>query len=398
MPNNFYKLNRRRFLKQLGFSAAAFPFVRLATAAPAQLNRERQLLYIGTYTTGTASEGIYIHHLDVKTGALSPYKTVKGVSDPSFLAVDRQARLLFAVNETLEYNSMKSGSVSAFSIERQTGELTLLNKQPSMGGAPCHISVSRNNRFVLVANYVGGNISVLPIDRNGKLQPSVEIKQHEGTGPNKERQESAHAHWVDLDMRGRIAAACDLGSDKVFLYRFDEHSGKLFPNSAQAFFQTKPGAGPRHFVFHPNGKFAYVINELNCTVTALRFDRGRLNEIQTVSTLPANWSGENTCAELQLSPDGNFLYGSNRGHDSIVSYSVDHAAGKLSLIEHVSTGGKTPRNFVIDPTGTILLAANQKSDSIVSFAIDGKTGRLHSTGSKCSVPSPVCLKLIPVVR
>jgi 6-phosphogluconolactonase len=381
MPGSSNKLNRRRFLERFALTGIMFPFVRRAEAMFSRYNLKRQLLYIGTYTTGTASEGIYIHYLDTKTGTLTPYKVVGGVTDPSFLAIDRPSHLLFAVNETLEYNDMKSGSVSSFSIDQQTGELKFLNKQASMGGAPCHISISRNGSFVLVANYVGGNVSVLPIDKIGKLQSAVEVKQHEGVGPNKERQESAHAHWVDFDNRGRIVAACDLGADKIFLYRFDEHSGKLIPNTAQPFFQTKPGAGPRHLTFHPNGKFAFVINELNSSITALAYDQhlGKLDEIQ-------------------LSPNGNFLYGSNRGHDSIASYHVDETTGKLSLIEHVSTGGKAPRNFVIDPTGAILLAANQKSDSVVSFAVDRNTGSLHPTGNKYAVPSPVCLKLIPAVE
>ena len=390
-------MNRRRFLKHVALATAAYPLVGHIEAFPADAGQKRQLLYTGTYTTGTDSEGIYIHYLDTRTGELSPHKITKGVTDPSFLAINHKSNLLFAVNETLEYEGLKSGAVSAFLIDKKTGELNFLNRQPSSGGAPCHISISGNGRFVLVANYVGGNISVLPVENNGKLRTAVEVKQHEGTGPNKERQEAAHAHSVDFDIRGRIVTACDLGADKIFLYSFDDRSGKLLPNSAQPFFRTKPGAGPRHFALHPNGKFAFVINELDSSITVFNYDgiRRRLDEIQSITTLPANWSGENTCAELSLSPDGNFLYGSNRGHDSIVSYNIDQSTGKLSLVEHMPTQGRTPRHFIIDPTGSVLLVANQKSDSIVSFAIDRETGRLHSTGNKCTVPAPVCLRLIP---
>ena len=400
MPRkNMSLVDRRQFIKSLGLAGVTAPFFRSAEAF-SKMPVTGQLLYVGTYTTGTASEGIYVYRLDAKLGKLSPQKAVSGVTDPSFLAVESRSRNLYAVNETLEFNGIKSGAVSAFSIDRQTGDLSFLNKQPSMGAAPCYVSISKNDRFVLVANYFGGNVAVFPIDMNGALRSAVEIKQHVGTGPNKVRQDAAHAHWIDLDERGRLAAACDLGADKVFLYRFDQQTGKLSPNPNQSFYQTKPGAGPRHFTFHPNGKLGYVLNELNATVDVLSYDAdaGTLRHVHSVSTLPANWTGENTCAQILLSPDGAFLYCSNRGHDSIVSYNVDKANGKLSYIEHVRTGGKAPRNFVIDPSGSVLLAANQRSDSIVIFMIDRKTGMLQPSGNEIAVPSPVCLTLIPVDR
>ncbi len=271
-----------------------------------------------------------------------------------------------------------------------------MNKQPSLGGAPCHVSVSDNGKFVLVANYVGGNVAVFPVEKDGKLGASIDLEQHSGSGANKERQEAAHAHSIMLDENNRFVFANDLGIDKVMIYEFDKQSGKLKPNSAQPFYQTKAGAGPRHFKFHPNEKFAFVINELDMTISSLAYNakQGMLKEIQIVPTLPADFSGANTCADIHVAPNGKFLYGSNRGHDSIVSYRIDEKTGKLEYVEHTSTGGKTPRNFAIDPDGQFLLAANQNSDSIVVFRIDEKSGKLEPTGKTAQVPSPVCLKLI----
>jgi len=361
-------------------------------------NPKEMLVYIGTYTSGKSrSEGIYIYKLDFASGALEPYKTVKNVVEPSFLAIDKNKKYLYAVNETIEYEGAKSGAVSAFAINQKTGDLEFLNKQPSLGGAPCHVSVSDNGKFVLVANYIGGNVAVFPIEKNGNLGAAIDLEQHGGeTGPNKDRQEAAHAHSINLDENNRFAVACDLGTDKIMVYQFDGESGKLKSNE-QPYFQTKAGAGPRHSVFHPNGKTAFVINELDSSVTSLSFDakRGTLKEIQTIPTLPVGWAGANTCADIHVAPNGKFLYGSNRGHDSIVSYKINEKTGGLELVEHVSTGGKTPRNFAIDPSGKFLLAANQNSDSIVIFRIDEQSGKLSATGKTVQVPSPVCLKLIP---
>jgi 3-carboxymuconate cyclase len=360
-------------------------------------NTGEMLVYIGTYTSGKSrSEGIYIYKLNLETGALKPFKTVRQVVEPSFLTIDKERKYLFAVNETLEYEGKKSGAVSAFAIDGKTGDLRFLNKQPSLGGAPCHLSVSENGRFVLVANYMGGNVSIFPVEADGRLGAAVDLIQHSGSSVNKERQEAAHAHSVILDKDNRFAYVSDLGIDKIMIYRFDAEKGKLETNAPQAFYQTKAGAGPRHFTFHPNGKFAFLINELDSTVSSLACgENGALKEIQTLSTLPANFSGRSFCADVHVSPDGRFLYGSNRGHDSIAVYRIDSETGKLELIQHTPTGGKTPRNFAIDPTGKFLLAANQNSDSVVTFRIDEQTGKLQPTGHKASVPTPVCLKLIP---
>ncbi len=359
---------------------------------------KEMLVYIGTYTSGKSkSEGIYIYKLNLDSGELRFFTTIKNVVEPSYLTIDKSRKYLYAVNETETYEGARSGAVSAFQINQKTGELTFLNKQASLGGAPCYITVSENEKYVLVANYLGGNVSSFPIAADGKLGASVDLKQNSGTGLNKERQEAAHAHSINLDHKNRFAYLCDLGVDKIFIYEFDKKSGKLKSNAAQEFFQAKAGFGPRHFAFHPDGKYAFVINELDSSVTALARDedQGTLKEIQTVSTLPANFKGSNTCADLHVSPNGKFLYGSNRGHDSIASFKIDEKTGKLEFVEHTSTRGKTPRNFVISPDGTFLLAANQNSDSIAVFRIDEKTGKLAPVGNPVSVPTPVCLKLIP---
>lgn len=395
--NNY---TRRDFLKTaavgtLGLTCAGSIFGQASNGKTAK----EMLVYIGTYTSGKSkSEGIYIYKLNLASGALKPYKTVKNVVEPSFLAIDKDKKYLYAVNETVEYAGKKSGAVSAFAINQKTGDLTFLNKQPSLGGAPCHVSISDNGKFVLVANYVGGNVAVMPIQKDGKLGASIDSEQHFGSGANKERQEAAHAHSIMLDENNRFAFANDLGIDKVMIYQLDKRTGKLQPNSTQPFYQTKAGAGPRHFKFHPNGKFAFVINELDTTITSLAYNakQGTLKEIQIVPTLPADFSGANSCADIHVSPNGKFLYGSNRGHDSIVSYRIDEKTGKLEYVEHVLTGGKTPRNFAIDPSGKFLLAANQNSDSIVVFRIDEQSGKLELTGNTAPVPTPVCVKLIPM--
>lgn len=357
------------------------------------------LVYIGTYTSGkgeSKSDGIYIYKLNIESGELMPHRTIENVVEPSYIAIDKNKKYLYAVNETAEYEGKKSGAISAFAIDKKTGGLKFLNKVPSLGGAPCYITVSENERFVLAANYLGGNVSVFPIQKDGLIGASTDLQQNTGIGPNKIRQEAAHAHSINLDKKNRFAYVCDLGVDKIFIYEFDQKTGKLTPNPAQKFFQAKPGAGPRHFAFHPNNKIAFVINELDSSITSLDFDakRGTLKEIQTVATLPEDFKDANTCADIHVSPNGKFLYGSNRGHDSIVSYKIDEKNGKLDFIEHASTEGKTPRNFVLAPNGKFLLAANQNSDSVVVFRIDETSGKLTPTGKRARVPKPVCLKLI----
>ncbi len=390
-------INRRDFLEIGGLGAISLMLVQNALLQPGKKNNE-MLLYIGTYTSSGKSKGIYIHKFDSATGHLKPLRTVKNVLEPSFLTIDKNRKYLYAVNELLEYEGKKSGAVSAFAIDQTTGDLRFLNMQPSLGGAPCHLSVTDNNKFVLVANYLGGNVSVYPIESDGKLGASVDVAQHTGSGPQADRQEAAHAHSITLSPDNRFGVVGDLGIDKVMIYRFDDQTGKLTPNQTQPFFQTKAGAGPRHFTFHPGGKFAFVINELDTTVTSLAFDEklGTLQELQTITTLPAGASTTGaSCADIHISPNGKFLYGSNRGHNSIVAYQIDEKTGNLKYIGHVSTGGQKPRNFAIEPNGKFLLVANQDSDSIVVFRIDDQTGKLKKTENTIKVPVPVCLKFIP---
>jgi len=312
---------------------------------------------------------------------------------PSFLAISPDHKFLYAANELTKYEGQSSGIVSAFSIDTKTGRLTLLNQVASKGADPCHISVDHTGKFVMVANYTGGSISVFPVRENGYLGTSSDFIQHEGSGPNHERQEKAHAHWIDVSADNRFVLNADLGLDKVFVYRFDANKGKLTPNDPP-FAKVAPGAGPRHLAFHPNGKFAYVIDEMASTITAFSYQAkgGKLKELQAVSTLPKDFSGENTTAEIVVHPSGKFLYGSNRGHDSLAVFAIDSTKGTLTFVENVSVKGKEPRNFEIDPTGKRLLVANQNSDNIVEFDIDPTTGKLTPNGTEIKVPVPVCIK------
>ena len=397
--SNTFKYTRRDFLSIGGVGSAALLLAREMSLQTFQKTKELRL-YVGTYTSTSKSEGIYVCDFSLETGKITPLYTVTGVVDPSFLTIGRTNRYLFSVNELLEYEGKPSGSVSAFVIDHKTGGLKFLNKQPSLGGAPCHITTSVNGKYVLVANYLGGNVSVFPVGPDGKIGPAADIVQHVGSGPNKDRQLSAHAHSITLDKRNRFAFAVDLGIDKVMIYEFDEDKGKLKPNALQPFFQTKPGAGPRHFAFHPKNKLAFVINELDSSVTSLTYDAkvGTLKEIETVSTLSPDFKGISACADVHVSSDGRFLYCSNRGEDSIAVFKINETSGKIERIENISTGGKRPRNFAIDPTGTFLLVANQDTDNIVAFRIDKSSGKLQITGNTVNIPAPVCLKFTPVVN
>jgi 6-phosphogluconolactonase len=371
--NNF---SRRRFL-QLGSVGLLST---LETASP------ELRLYVGTYTSST-SEGIYVYRMDRLTGALRRTSVTKS-ENPSFLAVDPSKSFLYAVNET------STGAVSAFKIDRQTFELELLNQQPSSGGDPCHLVVDDRGKSLLLANYTGGNVAVLPIRGDGSLGPASDVEQHEGSGP-REQQKGPHAHCIKLDRFNRHAFAADLGSDKVMTYRFNAAAGKL-ELAQQPFAALHQGAGPRHLTLHPNGKYLYVINELDSSITTFRYDaaKGTLTAFESLSTLPRDFSGTSYCADVHVSQSGRFLYGSNRGHNSIVVFAIDPHSARLTLVEHVSTGGNWPRNFVIDPSGRFLLVANQRSDNVVTFRIDAQTGRLTPTGQVTEIPVPVCLQFL----
>ena len=360
-------------------------------------NNEAFRVYIGTYTirkdqVRSGSEGIYVYHMDPSSGALKYASVANGGENPSFLAIHPEARYLYAVNELAP-----DGAVTVFSIDPNTGELTYLNQQPSHGGQPCHLSVDKTGRLVLVANYRTGSVSMFPIQNDGKLGEATDVVQHQGSSVNPQRQEGPHAHSINIDAANRYAFAPDLGIDKVMIYQLDLAHGKLKPND-QPSIQVKAGVGPRHFDFHPNRRYAYVINEIGSTITVFAYDEtnGTLAEIQTVSTLPEDFEGGSSCADVHVHPSGKYLYGSNRGHDSIVIFEIDDDTGALTYVGHESTQGKMPRNFAINPTGTFLLAANQDTDNIVTFRIDQGTGKLTATGHATEVPMPVCLKLIPI--
>jgi 6-phosphogluconolactonase len=280
----------------------------------------------------------------------------------------------------------------AFAVEEETLDLRLLNRQPSMGAGPCHLVVDGTGRNVLVANYGGGSVAVLPVQEDGRLDEPSAVRQHRGTGPNPARQEGPHAHGLAFDGGGKRVFTADLGVDRVFVYDFDAASGSLEP-AAEPFVAVEPGSGPRHVALHPSGAFLYVVNELRSTVTVLRYDAttGALSPVQTVTTLPADFEGRSTTAEIALSPDGRFVYASNRGHDSLALYAVEGDSGRLDPLGHVSTGGRTPRSFALDSTGEWLLVANQGSDNVVVFRRDGSSGRLEATGTEVSVPAPVCV-------
>ena len=332
--------------------------------------------------------------MDRSSGALRYVSKTSGVVNPSFLAFDPQQRFLYAVNEVEGHAGQPAGAVSAYSVAPKTGELSYLNQQPSHGALPCHLSVDRTGRALLVANYGTGNVTVLPIMGDGRLGKATDVVQHEGSGIDPERQEGPHAHSITIDAANRYAFAADLGLDKVLVYRLDVTRGKLIPND-QPWVDLKPGAGPRHFDFHPSRRYAYVINELDSTLTAFTYDEttGTLQEVQTVSTLPEGFGGISHCADVHVSPSGEFVYGSNRGHDSIVVFAIDQNTGKVSYVDHESTQGRTPRNFAIDPSGSFLLVANQGTDTVVTFRIDPQNGKLDSTGNVAQVPAPVCLRL-----
>jgi 6-phosphogluconolactonase len=383
---------RRDFLRlaglgSLGLIVPAPLFARIFGGKPAG----ELLVYVGTYTTGK-SQGIYLYRLN-SSGELAHVANTKGVVNPSFLALAPSRRYLYAVNEVQEFAGKKSGAVSAFAVDQKTGELRQLNQQPSLGADPCYVDVDAAGRFVLVANYTGGNVSVFPVQRDGSLGEATDTKQYRGSSVNRERQEGPHAHSIVLDPTNRFVYSCDLGTDEIMIFRFDGRNGKLLP-AQPPWVQAKPGAGPRHLAFHPSGKYVFVLNELHSTVTAFARDpeKGGLRELQTLSTLPGNFTAMNTSADVHVSPNGRFLYCSNRGHDSIAIFTIDPRNGALTSAGIESTRGMTPRNFAIDPSGAFLLVANQKSDNIVSFRIDRSTGRLNWTGHTSEVPAPVCLK------
>lgn len=362
---------------------------------------ENTLVYVGTYTSRPPhvrsmgqSEGIYLLQLNTNTGELTSVGVVSRVKNPSYLAIDPTQRHLYAVSEaTDEQDGQPYGAVSAFQIDPASGHLTLINHQPSHGRGPCHVWVDAQGKWVLVANYGSGSSAIYPVQADGGLGAATDTVQHEGSGINPARQEGPHAHCILTDPSNRFVLIMDLGLDKVMVYRL-EANGKLTRSSHA---EVTGGSGPRHFDFHPNGRYGFLINEMASTITVFAYNSavGTLQEIQTLSTLPDGFSSDDyTTAAIHVHPSGKFVYGSNRGHNSIAIFACDGQTGKLTPAGHVSTQGRTPRDFVIDPTGQFLLAANQDSDDIYVYRVDAQTGSLTPTGFSVQVPIPVCLKTL----
>jgi len=376
-----------RIFKLIGLLA-----VLLVTAAEAPA--DECLVYVGTYT-GTGSEGIYAYRFDPATGETSSVGLAAATENPSFLAVDPNGRFLYAVNELDTFRNEPTGAVSVFAIDRESGKLKLLQQVSSLGGGPAHVSLDRSARYLMVANYNGGSVAVFPIGKDGRLGRQTAFVQNAGSSVNPERQAGPHAHFIQVTLDNRFAITADLGLDMLLVHRFDPKTGSLTPGSP-GLAAVDPGAGPRHVAFAPSGKFVYVVNELASTVTVFAYKSGpgTLHRIQTIPTLPKNFAGKNTAAEIVVDGKGRFLYVSIRGHDSIAVFSIDPDNGNLKSLEWVASGGKTPRNFAIDPTGQWLLAANQDSNNINLLRIDQRSGRLTPANRSLTVVSPVCIRFV----
>ncbi len=352
---------------------------------------ENPFLFVGTYTehAGSQSKGIHVYRMNSATGELTFELEAKGILNPSFLDLHPQRNFLYAVNEVQTFVGEEGGGVSAFAVDPGSGELTLLNAHSSRDKDPCYISIEQTGRFALVANYNSGSIAVLPIQPDGRLGPATDVVQHSGSSVDPERQTGPYAHCIRPDLTNRFAIATDLGADKVLIYRMDLENGKLNKHGEV---KVRPGAGPRHVIFHPNGQYMYLINELNSTLIVYRYHAGSLEELQTITTLPEDYKGRNLCAALHIW--GKYLYASNRGHDSLAWFLIDENSGRLSYQGRIPSGGREPRDFVVDPSGSFLLAAHERSDSVVVFKIDPATGGLAQTGYEAKLSQPVCVRFV----
>lgn len=355
---------------------------------------KEQLCYVGSYTNEQHPTGISLYKFDTQTGQLTLLESYTDLPNASYLALNTERTVLYAVSETNTYLEHFGGSAAAYAVEQGTGRLTKLNQQPTGGESPCYISVDQSSRAVFAANYSSGSVTAYKVLEDGGLSEPTQLEKHEGAlGPRKDRQERPHAHSIVVAPDNRYAISADLGLDRLVVYRVDAENGTLQPHGEAA---IKPGAGPRHVVFSADGRCAYAVGELDSTVTVLSYDAGAgvLTALQSVSTLPEGFSGENTCADIHLSGDGRHVYVSNRGHDSIAVYAVDGPSGTLSVTGWQATLGRTPRNFALSPQGDYVLAANQDSNSITVFRVDAETGMLHETGQSAAVSKPVCVKFL----
>jgi 6-phosphogluconolactonase len=367
------------------------------TAASTFAAPQEFFVYFGTYTKAP-STGIYRSRLNIATGLLSPAELAVEAKDPAFVALHPNGKFLYAIDESSDPKRTPTTGVSAYTINATTGALTLLNQQSAGGSGPCHLAVDRDGKAVLVANYGGGSVSAIALKADGSLGAVGSFIQHAGSSVNPARQKGPHAHEILVSADNRFAFAPDLGLDRIMVYQLDPARAKLTAHTTP-FATLPPGSGPRHLAFHPGNAFAYVISEMLCTMTAFRYDaaNGTFTALQTISTLPPGESVQpgTSTAEVVVRPDGKFLYGSNRGHNTIVVYAIDAKTGTLTYVENQSTQGKTPRHFAIDPTGAWLLAENQDSGTVAVLRIDGKTGRLTPTGQLIDVPYPVSAVFLP---
>ena len=381
--------------------ASLFPlliFVPYARGAEKSAAKGEFFVYVGTYTKKTTSKGIYVYRFNAKTGQLTPLGVAAETVDPSFVAVDPSGRYLYSVNEVNQLNGQKGGAVSSFAIDQRTGKLKFLNEVSSRGAGPCYVAVDKTGQNVMVANYGGGNVAVIRVRKDGSLGEVSAFEQHTGSSVDPDRQKRPYAHSINVSPDNRFVLSCDLGTDQVLAYHFDARKGTLTPDDPP-YAKVNPGSGPRHFAFSPNSKFVYVISEMGSTVTVFSYnaESGAMHKLQTISTLPSDFKGkESDCAEIAVLPSGKFVYGSNRGHDSIVVFAVAPGKGTLTPVAWTPTQGKTPRNFAIDPTGSYLFAANQDTNNITIFKINARTGRLTPTGQNIEIPAPVCVQFCPI--
>ena len=417
LVQNAPKFNRRDVFPLVGAAALA------ALAIPSVASAEEDLVdhdghdddgraapsrfvYVGTYTApntapgGTVpstARGIYVFRMNGRNGSLDLVQ-VFAIENPSWVAVDASASHLYATSEVATWHgAANTGGITAFGIDPATGMITFIDDQPTGGAIPAHVIVDPSGKFALVANYIGANFSVLPILANGGLGAATDVFPVTGHGPNPARQEAPHPHETLFDPAGKYVVGPDLGTDRVWSWTLNTTTGKLVPNVNLDHAQVASASGPRHLSFHPSGKFVYVIDEMVSSITAFTYDavHGTFTWLQTVSTLPANFTGVSSTAEIIVHQGGNFVYGSNRGHDSIVGFRIDQATGKLSLIGWTSTQGSIPRGFNIDPSGRLMLVGNQNSDTVVPFRINQNSGRLRPTGAITNTPVPVSFAFGP---
>ena len=356
-------------------------------------------VYIGTYTTPhiphgssepSQARGIYVFRMHGSTGALTQIQVVES-ENPSWLTLDAQGRFLYAVNEVSTWNNRtNSGGIGSFAVDPRSGQLTFLNDQPTLGADPAHAAVDPSGGWLAVANYTGGNFALLSLESDGRVGPVSDVFAPTGSGPNAARQAGPHAHQVSFDVHGTFSLGADLGLDRLWSWRIDRDAGKFVANGVP-YVQVASGSGARHFDFHPDGRFLYVINELTNSITAFTYDAaaGTAIWIQTVSTLPADFAGTSHTAEIAVHQSGRWLYGTNRGHDSVVIFTIDPETGTLAEPRWVLSQGRVPRGFGIDPSGTLLLVGNSRSDTVVPFSIDQSSGALTPTGAVSQTPVPV---------